>query len=231
MSLTDDLTWVKTHLLLLAIVGVLTFGGVFGTLSVIEKHDARVAIQYQTIADQQANQNKTLQALIVSEQAQLEADKTALTLQEAKIETLLSQRQVVEKQVPVTNATLDATQTALGIVKAVGGNATPSGSSVLLDLPTAQAVLTDVQLLPLVQADKVDLGNQLSDEKRIALDTQSQLSNEQKSHKSDVDTLNSQIAADGKQITKLKADIRKGRLKWFGIGFVSGFVTRVVLVP
>jgi hypothetical protein len=38
--------------------------------------------------------------------------------------------------------------------------------------------------------------------------------------------LTKQIDTDNKQINKLKADLRKGRLKWFGIGVVTGFVGR-----
>jgi hypothetical protein len=231
MTLTDDLNWLKTHLILLAIMASLIFGGVYGVLNVIEKHDAKAAAQAQVQATLQAKQNQDLQAVIASKQLQLVQDRAALQAEEAKIETLLSQRAVVEKALPKANASLTAQEAAIQISKFTKGNATPSGSSVTVDTPTAQVIVTELELVPLLEADKADLTKQVLEEKSVSENIAEQLSLEQKSHKSDVAALTSQVEADKKEITFVKAEARKGKLKWFGIGYVAGFLTRTILVP
>lgn len=47
----------------------------------------------------------------------------------------------------------------------------------------------------------------------------------------DKKVLASQIAADGKELSACKASARKGKLKWFGIGVVVGFIGREILKP
>lgn len=47
----------------------------------------------------------------------------------------------------------------------------------------------------------------------------------------DKKVLSSQIAADGKELNACKADNRKSKLKWFGLGVIVGFVGREILKP
>jgi hypothetical protein len=48
---------------------------------------------------------------------------------------------------------------------------------------------------------------------------QTALTSEKASHKADV-------SADAKELTAVKVEARKSKLKWFGIGFVAGFIAR-----
>lgn len=229
MSLTGDYTWVKTHLILVGITAGLVFGGVEGTLSLIDKHDAKIAAQYQILADQEIAQNKTLQSMIQAQQTQLDADRQALEDLNSKLAQALTQRAISETNLPKVNAKLDVTQTADKIAAATNGSATPSGSSIILDLPTAQTILTDIQLVPLLQQDKKDLESQFQQETQVADDLSKQIVLEKQSHDGDVKALKAQIDADTKTISQLKADNRKSKLKWFGIGYVAGLLTRTVL--
>jgi hypothetical protein len=47
----------------------------------------------------------------------------------------------------------------------------------------------------------------------------------------DKKVLTAQIETDTKVLKAEKANARKGKLKWFGIGFVAGFISREVIKP
>jgi hypothetical protein len=107
------------------------------------------------------------------------------------------------------------------------GKATADASgNVLLDAPASQEVLANLEELPVDRKDIADLNLTVTDQgKEIAnLSTengslQTALTSEKASHKADNE-------ANAKQITGLKADCRKSKLKWFFVGVVTGFVGR-----
>jgi hypothetical protein len=47
----------------------------------------------------------------------------------------------------------------------------------------------------------------------------------------DKKVLATQIETDAKVLKAEKANARKGKLKWFGIGFVAGFISREAIKP
>jgi hypothetical protein len=201
-SLSDDLSWLKTHLILLAVVAVLTFSGIYGVESLIAKHDAKTASIYQT-------QNEQFQKQVVVEIAALQQQNQALLQQVAT-------RQQVEVKIPTNSGSLTAPQAADTISKyTLNHPVVPTATGVTVDLATAQAIASDLQMLPLVRQDKADLQVAFTNEVKIYND-------EVAAHKKDND-------ANAEQIKSLKADARKGKLKWFGIGYVAGFVSGVAL--
>ena len=132
--------------------------------------------------------------------------------QNAQIATALTQRQTVEVRLPAQAATLTSTQAATTIAAATKGEATAVGDNVQIDLPTARNIASMVQLLPLLQQDKADLQKALDNETHM-------YTNEVAAHKKDNE-------ANAKTVTALKADCRRSKLKWLGIGIVIGFVGR-----
>ena len=107
-----------------------------------------------------------------------------------------------------------------------GAKATPTSSRVA----GTQTALTDVLLVPQLQSDKKDLQDQLTNETQIATNNKKlyddevvALTGEQKAHAADK-------LASATEITALKADARKSKLKWFGIGVLVGYGLRVITV-
>jgi hypothetical protein len=201
MSISDDLSFLKTNIPLLIVVLGLTLGGVYGVESLVASHDKQTAALFQA-------QNTQFQAQIQQEIQSLQAAN-------AQLANAISQRQTIEVKIPTLNGSLTAAQSALAIsqaVKANPGEVSATGDNVMLDLPVTREITSMIQLLPLVQADKADLQQQLANETRIYAD-------EKAAHKKDNDT-------NAETIKSLKADCRKSKLKWFGIGVVVGFVGR-----
>ena len=224
VDVKNDWTWVKTHLVLLMMVALLSFGAVYGIESFISKHDAAEATKYSQIATTQNQQTAQVLAQVQTEVAALMAANQQLANQNQQLVTSLSKRQTTEVQIPKQTASLTAAQVAIEL------QGTANGDNVTLALPVAQNVLANVKLVPLLQQDKTDLQSAYNNQVQVSAnnlalynDEHLALVSEQKAHQAD-------NTANAATIKKLKADARKGKLKWFFIGFVSGFITRVVTV-
>jgi hypothetical protein len=217
---SSELNWLHTHLLLLVVVIVLVVGSVYGVESLIAKHDDTAAARYSAIAAGADKKNEEVQAALQSKVDTLAAMNQQQSAQVSVLIQSLAKRQVAETAIPKQVGSLTAAQVATQL----GGAA--NGDDVVLPLPQAQVALSDVQLVPLLQKDKVDLQDAYNREVQIAAnnvilynDEHDALLSEQKSHKADND-------ANAAEIKKVKADARKSKLKWLGIGILIGFVGR-----
>src|SRR5208283_4000756 len=81
-----DLSWFKHHLILLTVVAVLIFGGVYGVLTIIDRHDAQRAAESVAAAAAADKQNAVVQAatqqqiaLLAAQNQQLQAAIVELT--------------------------------------------------------------------------------------------------------------------------------------------------------
>jgi RNA-binding protein YhbY len=125
----------------------------------------------------------------------------------------LSARQVIEVKIPQANQVLTSSQTADAITKATNakpGEVTSVGDTVVMDLPVSRTVLSDVQLVPLLQQDKVDLGKQLKDE--------------QAAHASDTKADAAELTACKATVVAVQRKSLKRAIKAFFIGVVVGVV-------
>jgi len=218
-SLSDDFKWIKAHLILTAIAACLIFGAVYGVESVIAKHDEKNAQAIAAIVDAQTKQNQQFQISIKAQIDTLVQQNQVLESENQTLIAALAKRQVIENQVPIKNQNLSAVEAA----KALGG--TSDGDNVVLELPIARNVVTQVQLVPLLQQDKADLEKSNGLLTTEVVNAQSALDLERKAHESDNTTNAGIIKERDTTISTLKAECRKSKLKWFGIGFVAGYIT------
>jgi hypothetical protein len=223
MSLTTDWGWIKTHLILLAFAATLSVGAVYGVLYIQSSERAAAEQRQAVIVDALTAQNKIIQQNVAQQIAALNQQNQQLELQNQQLSVLLAKRQVIEVALPKQNATLSATQVATQL----GGVA--QNNDVLLPLSNAQSVLTAVQLVPLLQQDKVDLTASNGLLKNEVINAQSALDLERKAHTSDNTTSAATIKLRDDTILTLRAENRKSKLKYFGLGYVAGFVSACAL--
>jgi hypothetical protein len=223
MTLTGDVSWVKTHLLLVGVVAALVFGSVYGVESLIANHDAKNAIVLQTLADSQAKANAQFQISVKSQIDAIAAQNAELAAENQTLIKALAIRQVIEAKIPVQNSSLSA-QDAASALKGQAVN-----DQVVLPLPVARDLVTSVQLVPLLQADKADLekSNGLL-ETEVANGVKA-LDLERTAHTNDNSTNTSTIKARDAEIVVLKAECRKSKLKWFGVGYVAGYISALLM--
>jgi hypothetical protein len=219
-----DWSWLTGHLVLVLIL-ILTVGGsVYGVESLIARHDSENASKYAAIAAQANQQNQQFQLQVQAEIKTLIEANQQLANQNAQLATALAKRQTVEVNIPRQVGSLTATQVATQL----GGTAT--SDTINLPLPQAQTALSDVLLVPQLQADKTDLQTQLTNETQVAAnnkklyeDESTALTNEQKAHTAD-------NTANAAKITALNAECKKSKWKWFGIGVAVGYGLRIITV-
>lgn len=192
----------KRELLAIALGMILA---VYGVLSHAAEKTSQKAAASQQVAQQATEQNQKFQQVT---QAQIESLQKSNEL----LSSQLQKQQTADSKLPpkdlgqklISLAQLPASEVVLE----------PTGH---FDLSQA-AVLTVTQDLEALPVVSLQLKN-----------TQAQLTLERASHKSDIDADGKQIQALKDEVSSVKANARKSKLKWFGAGVIVGFVGAEVL--
>lgn len=238
-DLTIVQTWLQKHERLLIVAMVLLVGGwvtdrivthLDNTAQIKQSVTEEALTKQKTANDDLAKQNTVLaqsyQADLNQVASQLVAVKTAASVRQ----TALVKQQTIDQTAPVT--VLQARWQAL-----VGDKASINASDTITTVPTgylvtpnvAQATVATLEQIPALQESLTDTEKEYKDEVGLNLAA---------NHIIDADTiqikgLNLQIIDEQKacmaKVDAVNADARKGKLKWFGIGYVAGFVSGVLL--
>lgn len=223
----NDLSWIKGHIFLLLAVAILIFVGVYGIESVFAAHDKQKAAETQQIlAAAQAQTQLVLTKLLQDEQnwSAQNAQNQQLILTLAQTISKRDAAGQKQQQIDTTLSAKDAAQRLSQQTKAGTGEIVAQGDSVLLDLPVTRQVVQLLDTLPVVQADLADTQKQLGAETVVATNLQANVT-EQKTLIDALKTQNTdQVNACKAEVKSLKAEARKGKAKWFGIGFISGLL-------
>ena len=224
MTLSDDLKWVKGHVITLALAACVVLGSIYGVLYIQANARDAAAQQQAVVVAAITASNAALQASTKQQVDTLVQANLALEAQIQQLTTALSKRQVVEVNLPKQNATLSAAEVATQL----GGAA--QENDVVLPLPVAKNVLTMVQLVPLLQKDKSDLQAENGLLQTEVSNGVQALGLERTAHKSDNDANAAIIKGDALNLSACKADARKGKMKWFFIGVGVGYLGRIFTV-
>lgn len=227
-SVTNDLNWLKTHAILLIIIIALAFGVTYGIEYIIASHDAKTASNWEQILQTQTAQTKVLSDKLTSDEQNWSQQNTQQENIISQLATAMSKRDqatVVQVKQDATLSATDAAQTITVQTKSQPGEVLAVGDNVQLSLSASRTVASGLDLLPTVQEDLSDTKKQLTSETIIATNLQSNVTDQ----KTLIDAMNVTSADADKtckaQITSLKADARKSKLKWFAIGYVLGLVS------
>jgi len=239
-------TWLLDHeKLIIVIVAALVIAlGYWKVSGMIADHDAAVLKQAQIVAQQQADQNAALakQAAINAQQiaddkAQLQVLTDKLTAQNQQLvnantalAAALTKQQKTDATLPVPDLVNRWAQLAPGtdFSGAIG-----SGNNVTVTPSNALATVQQLEKVPvLTQQLANETTEKANDDQLIAQQNKSifDLNNQVGTLNNEIVGLNKQIVDNQKvctaQVNEVKAQARKSKLKWFGIGFVAGFLTR-----
>lgn len=221
-----ELDWFKHHLISLAIIVALSFGAIYGVESMMANARHEAWLQVQAISDAKDKAN-----------AQVQSDN------EKKYEAVLQQNAVLQQQVVQilnVNAQLTAnlekqkveikTLPAPALAAKWGGAAEEPAPQIdaqgqfIVPLPLAQKSVIALVSVPVLQTENKNLADGLAKETTIANNNASSLDSEKKAHTSDNDTCKVDKDTLKAEIKDVKAQARKGKLKWFFIGLVTGFM-------
>lgn len=213
-----DYSWLTHHLLMLALVGILVIGSVYGVESLIAKHDTAKDAQWKSVvaADQ---------ARLATDEANWQQQFQVLSAQNTQLLTAIQARDsalAVQQKKDATLSANDAAQRLAQQTKAAPGEVTAQGNNLLVDLPISRGIVTSLDELFTIRTDLADTKTQLANETTIAGNAQKDLS-EQKTANSD------QVKACAAQVADIKAQARKSKTKIAAIFTVVGIVAARLL--
>jgi len=215
------------HLILYGVAICLALGGVY----LIEARVADNATARANAAEGKAQliseQNKQFQTQVsqqvqqlVLANSQLQQANQALSAQIAQTNAILAQQKKVD-------ASLPPNELAKRIVSlAPGGNVTVEANGYLVDQSEAVAIAQTLEEVPALTANLGKLESENANLTTVVANDSKTLDLEKQSHASDVTSLNAALAAGKAELGAVKAQCRKSKLKWFGVGVVVGFVGR-----
>ena len=223
-------SWFRAHERIIVVALILAVGA-FGLNKYFDvsaaKADAKAVAAEQVAADAKAN-SAALAAQSAIQAQQYQALVIALAAQNASLARSIASRQAALPVQQATDARLPLSDLATRLQtlgNAPVGSISVAGNQIDLTPSGAVSVTQTLEQVPVLQ------GN-LADETKIALNTRQEL------EKSDVLSadlnaqitgLNNQLTADANScklnIAAVKADARKGKAKWFRIGYVAGLVS------
>lgn len=227
-TVSHDLAWLKGHLILLAIVGVLIIGGVYGVETMLANRSHEQFLQQQTILKQFTEQNAQVQQQMKTSIDAFAAQNAALQAQMVTLTTaivardgqLMKDRQTVKTLPP---AELSAKWGTVAVEPAPAID--PSGNF-LVPLPLAQKSVDALIQVPVLTEDKKDLQTQLASETTIATNNDGKYKDEQKAHQSDNEACKQTVATKDAEIKDIKAQGRKREMIIMIVSAIFGFAAR-----
>lgn len=228
--MTDTVTpsnW-KLHAILFALAAISIIGGVYGVETLVAQHDAATNAKWQTILATQTAQTVALQKQLTQDEATWAQIQAQLLAQNAKLANAVLTRDSQTQRKVTQDATLDAAGAASNINSHVqNGSAVAQSNNVVLPLDTARGVAASLDLLPTVQADLADTKTQLANEVKLVAGDAADIDEQKKLVLAQQQTLVDAQKKAASDLSVCRAKARKGKLKWFGIGYVAGFVSGV----
>jgi hypothetical protein len=221
------------RLILGCIAAVVLYFGVLKIESMVAAHDKAVATVSEAAAAaaridaaQRAAVTAQEQAKRDALEAEMQRQNAALVAANVRLETALTKQQAVDKTLPPPAlAQRIETLAALppsSVTPAPGNTFSVTNDGAVGIAVTLEKTNTLAQQLTNVSTEKSNDEKIIAEDKVLASNLKSQ-----------IDGLNILNAKDAKACTDekktLKAEARKGKLKWFGAGYVAGLATRGVI--
>jgi hypothetical protein len=216
--------------ILLGVVALLIFVAVYFVDNLIEKRDAADASKYATILASQAAETKTLQQQLAEDSAGNAQRDATYQKTIAQLSQGIIQRNAATQQQQKVDANLDAAASAQRISTQTGaaiGEVTVSGNGVVLDLPIARNIVSDLDAFVSTKGDLADTQKQLTTQQGLTADARKEATDAESVVTSQSVQLVDSTKSCNSQIAVVKAAARKSKLKFFGVGFVLGFITGV----
>ena len=220
-TVSKEWNFITHHLISVALVGVLTLGGIYGVESLVARHDEKNRTETNAILAAQTLQTKNLMDQFQVSEARHAQIETQLLAQNAQLAVSISARnQAVAVQVK-TDATLSAQDAAARIARQTNagpGEVTASNDMVSIDIPVTRRITASLDELPVANANLADTQTQLKNETTIAEQAKSDVAGQ----KTVIASLQTQMTDADKackaDIKTLKAQNRKRNIRYFLFG-------------
>lgn len=226
-TVKSDLTWLASHITLLLVVAALIGASIYGIDVLIAKRDAAQEQKYEAILTTQVEQTKSLQQQLANDIAANSKRDSQYQQTIATLSQTILQRDAQAKQQQTVDSSLDSQSAAQRLAAQTNSNPIPvSNNSLILDIPTARVVVSDLDEFAATKADLADTQKQLINQTNLTTDAQQNAADAQKVIAAQVVQLGDATNVCKAQIADITAKARKSKFKWFlgGAATVLGFL-------
>jgi uncharacterized membrane-anchored protein YhcB (DUF1043 family) len=227
---TTVTSWLKLHERL--IIAVLLIGaGIFGfqKYADIRATDASAKVQTaqaQLVAQQAAVAQQSAQ--VQQTTAQYQSLVAQLSQQNAQLSTSIAQRNQALTVQQTTDKVMPLPQLATRWAADADFDASTlqtNGATLIVPQEVVADTVEKMDSIPVLQANLNDVQSELTNTK-TELTSANTLIGQQKQDIAGIQQQNiDQVKADNAEIANVKAQARKSRMKWFGVGYVAGFIS------
>lgn len=223
-------SWLQRHERIV-IVALVLLAGAWGFTKYADisasKAEARATVAEQALQSQKETDAKN-DATTASVLAQYQSMVTALSAQNASLAAAAAQRQATVVKNQATDATLALPVLANRLVtlgNVPDGQVSSDPSHVILTQSGAVAVTQTLETIPALQGDLRDTQAHVV-AANAALDKANEVMADQSTQIAGLKlTITDEEKACTAQVASVKAEARKSKIKWFKIGFLTGFVS------
>lgn len=226
-ALTPKVSWLKQHerMIIVALLAATFFASVGKVETILANHDAsKAAVTQQALDDQKqinanlANQVTQLDVDYKDLRAMLDKQNAALAVAAAARTQALATQQATDKTLPPT----ELTQRWASLIGGDASDVSYSGNNYSVSNAGAVATVVTLEQVPALQANLQD-AKQTVDNQAAELQKADQV---QTALNAQVGGLQAQLKDADKacqaQVANVKAQARKSKMRWFGIGVGAG---------
>jgi hypothetical protein len=222
------------RLLLALVAAVVIYFGYVKITNIIEEHDKAQLQQAQIVAAQQATQNAALAQQVSADKAQLQALTDKLTAQNQQLTnanvalaTALSKQQHTDATLPPTELAQRWAQLTPNMP--AGGVTVSPDNSMKVTQAGAVATVQELEKGPALTQELANVTTQKQNDDQLLASSNKNIFD----LTAQVTGLNKQIVDNNAvcqdQIKVVKDEARKSKRRWFIIGYIAGFASKVLL--
>jgi hypothetical protein len=218
LNLTQDAQWLRNHIILLALAAGIAFGSVYYVDSLLARHAKESDQKWQSILVTQQQQTQTIQTQLAQDETKWAALNVQLVNANQKLAATIAARDVAVAAQVKQDASLTAQETATKL----GG--TTNGEDIELPLGTGRGLAVSLDTLAGTQADLADTKTRLSNETTLAANLQFDITEKDKFIAAMKVQNDNESKACKAEVADIKAQARRSKLRWLGVGIIIGFI-------
>lgn len=219
LDINKDVAWIRNHVILLLLAAGLSFGAVYFVDNLMAKHASENDKKWQVILGAQELQTQAVQSQLTQDETKWAAVNVQLMNANQKLSAAITSRDAALAAQVKVDATLSATQTAAKL----GGTA--NGEDITLPLDTGRGIAISLDTLAGTQQDLADTKTKLTNETTIAEDLQSNLDEQEKLISAMKTQATDAVQSCKATVAAVKAEARKSKLRWLGMGWILGMLS------
>ena len=192
------------------------------------KQAAKEDQKWELILNEAHQQTQAIQQQLNQDEKNWAQINSKLLAENGKLASQINQRNAQAQQQIQQDQNLSAVDTASRLEQqtAESGEATAVNSTIVLTLPIGRKIVTMLDEVTPLEDNLAATRQQLTNETEVVKNLQSDLNGKDKLIAAMQVEAKDANTACKKQIADVKAQARKSKMKWFGVGFVLGFVAR-----